>query len=173
MRTRRYSVVFLLAAGAACTRVGSADRSANQQPVDIPAKTELYLRLDRAVDSAKSKVGDRVAAHLESPVVVDGRDVVPKGTKFDLRVTNSLVAREKGSIGLLTLNVDSFSLNGHNYPVKATALTEQTKPLPGSADPNAQAPHLPLREDQAQSNAAVTTQRVLPFVTTEPVHIGG
>jgi hypothetical protein len=97
----------------------------------------------------------------------------PKGTKFDLRVTNSQVAREKGSVGLLTLEVDSFSLNSPKYPVKATALTEQTQPLPASVPPNAQAPHLPLREDQVQSNAAVTPQRVLPFVTTEPVRIGG
>jgi hypothetical protein len=172
MRALGYITVFSLAL-AGCNRVGSADRAANQQSVDIPAKTELYLRLDHGVDSAKSKVGDRVGSRLESPVVVDGRDVLPKGTKFDLRVTNSQVAREKGSVGLLTLEVDSFSLNGHTYPVKATALTEQTKPLPVSAPPNAQAPHLPLREDQAQSNAAVNTQRVLPFVTTEPVRIGG
>jgi hypothetical protein len=99
MRALGYIAVFLLAAVAGCNRVGSP---------------ELYLRLDHDIDSAKSKMGDRVASRLESPVVVDGRDVLPKGTKFELRVTNSQVAREKGSVGLLTLEVDSFSLTDTN-----------------------------------------------------------
>ena len=98
---------------------------------------------------------------------INGRNYI------NFTLTNSQVARDKGSVGLLTLEIDSLSLNGHSYPVKATALSEQTKPLPASAAPNSPAPHLPLREDQAQSNAAVTAERILPFVTTEPVHIGG
>src|SRR5690348_9567549 len=105
MRAQACTAVLFLLAGSGCNSVGSADRPTNQQPVDIPAKTDLYLRLDHGVDSAKAKVGDRVAARLESPIVVNGRDVVPKGTKFELRVTNSQVAREKGSVGLLTLEV--------------------------------------------------------------------
>ena len=133
----------------------------------MPAHTELYLRPVHVVDSAHAKVGDHVAAILESPVVIDGRDAIPAGTEFQLRVTNSHVAQGKGDQGLLTFEVDSFSFNGQKQPIQATALSEQTKPMPRPASPKSLAPDLPVREDQAEANARVDSQRILSFVTTQ------
>ena len=151
---------FAIAIGlAACGRNDSADR---QRIVEVPAQTDLYLGIDRSLDSAKTQVGDVVSATLESAVVAGGREAIPKGTKFLLRVTNSQVAREKGTVGLLTLQVESFRLNGREQEIRSLPVTEQTPPLREGV----RTPGIP-REDQARANAVIPANRVILFVTTD------
>src|SRR5688572_17192451 len=49
--------------------------------VTIPAGTTLPLALTSAVASDTSAVEDSVTAELTSPITIDGRDVLPAGTR--------------------------------------------------------------------------------------------
>ena len=161
------SAVLLCSLG--CGGSGNADRtSENRGGIEEPGQTEIYLRLDHPADSTKAKVGDKVSARLQSPVVAGGKDVVPNGTKFELRVTNSQVAKNPGEVGLLTFELDSFTLNARTYAIKALPVTAETAPLQSSVNEKAQTPHLPLPENQARTNAKVNVDQVLQFVTTQP-----
>jgi len=152
-----------------CGGSGNADRATeNRGGTEVPGQTEIYLRLDHPEDSAKAKVGDKVSARLQTPVIAGGKDVIPNGTKFEVRVTNSQVAKNAGEVGLLTFELDSFTLNGRTYAIKALPVTAETAPLQGSVNEKAQTPHLPLPENQARTNAKVNVDQVLQFVTTQP-----
>ena len=155
-----------------CGGSGNADRAGeNHGGIEVPGQTEIYLRLDHPADSAKAKVGDKVSARLQTPVVAGGKEVIPNGTKFELRVTNSQVAKNAGEVGLLTFELDSFTLNGRTYAIKALPVTAETAPLQSSVNEKAQTAHLPLPENQARTNAKVNVDQILVFVTTQPLTI--
>src|SRR5580765_6273388 len=56
--------------------MGNAELSAARETV-IPAGTILRVRLDNGVGSDLSRVEDTVRGHLASPIVIDGRRIVP------------------------------------------------------------------------------------------------
>lgn len=50
------------------------------QDMRVPAKTELFVTLERSLDSQSATVGDRFHARLAVPVTVDDRIVIPVGS---------------------------------------------------------------------------------------------
>lgn len=171
----------LLAAGCQKSAVttqteGSADRSANSsgQPsgtVEIPRGTQFYVRVDKTLDSAKAKQGDLVEGILNSSIVAGGREVLPVGTKLGVRVTNSQLASAPGSVGLLTLDVETINHGGAKYQVKATPVTVETSQVQHQVDPNKQIPNTPLTEKEGRANAVLQPDRPVLFETTEPVFV--
>jgi hypothetical protein len=152
---------------------GTADRSgsARSGTVEIPARTQFYVRVDKALDSAKAKQGDLVKGTLDSPIVAGGREVLPRGTDLDIRVTNAQVASTPGTVGLLTLDIETVHHGGGDYRVKATPITLETSPVQHSINPNKQVPHLPLTEKQGRANAILDPDRAVLFETIEPVFV--
>jgi hypothetical protein len=61
----------------------------------IPAGTTLRIVLIDAVSSDKNRAGDKFAASLAEPVVIDGKTVLSKGTKLRGRVVD---AKESGRV---------------------------------------------------------------------------
>ena len=61
----------------------------------IPAGTTLRITLIDAVSSDKNRAGDKFAASLAEPVVIDGKTVLSKGTKLRGRVVD---AKESGRV---------------------------------------------------------------------------
>jgi hypothetical protein len=160
-------------ASTASAETGSADRTRtnNAGTVEVPARTQFYVRFDKTLDSAKVKTGDLVIGELDQPIVAGGRDVLPRGTKLDVRVTNSQLASAPGSVGLLTLNIETIKHNGGDYQLQATPVTVQTSPVDKQVDPNAQVPHTPLTEKEGRANAVLRPGQALLFETTAPVSI--
>src|SRR4051794_40810852 len=142
---------------------GSADRTAPSQggTVEIPSGTQFYLRFDKALDSAKVKQGDLVTAELDQPIVAGGRDVLPKGTKFGVRVTNVQLAKDAGTVGLLTFNIETAKHGGADYQVKALPVTVETSPLKTGVNPNAVIPHTPVTEKEGRANAVLRRDQAL------------
>ena len=68
-------------AGAAAGAANPATRPAYRE-VTIPAGTALPLALTSAIASDTSAVEDAVTAELTSPITIDGRDVLPAGTRL-------------------------------------------------------------------------------------------
>lgn len=73
----------------------SATAQRGEREITIPAGTQLRLRLDTGHASDTSRVEERVQAHLATPVVVDGRTVLPANTEAIGHVT---VARPSAKV---------------------------------------------------------------------------
>jgi hypothetical protein len=57
----------------------AGDPASAQSETEIPANTVLWGQLKKDLDSSKLKVEDKFTGDLAEAVVLNGRDVVPKG----------------------------------------------------------------------------------------------
>lgn len=94
--------------------------------VDVPAGTEVQVRLNQTLDTARNRAGDTFSAVLNEPVVANGSVIVPKGTPFRGHLTAAKPSGRLKGRGYLTVTLDSFELNGQSYPVAASSHTGWT-----------------------------------------------
>jgi hypothetical protein len=97
------------------------------KPVVIPIGTVLTVRLQQPVGSKTSHPGDRFAAALAEPLVVNGKTIVPAGAAASGTVTEAHSAgRFKGGA---TLNIALVSLTVHGtpYPIQSMAMSQTSK----------------------------------------------
>jgi hypothetical protein len=98
---------------------GSVKRDDTKTPVyvTIPAGTRISVRTIDAIDSTKSRVGDRFQASLEEPLMVDGNMVAAKGADVYGRLAES---KESGTFtgrSQLRLELTGIVANGQTVPV--------------------------------------------------------
>jgi len=96
-------------------------------PVVIPAGTALTVTIDQTVSTKTNNTGDRFDASLAEPVTIDGKQVLPTGTKASGTVTQSGQAgRIKGSAAL-SLTLDSITVGGQKYSIETSTYSQGTK----------------------------------------------
>jgi len=94
--------------------------------IELPAGTNLVIRMIDGVDSELSSVGQTFAASLDEPVVINGETVIPRGADAVVKLVD---AKESGKItGRTTLTVDlmSVKVNGRMVDVNTETVTEQS-----------------------------------------------
>ena len=89
--------------------------------------TPIQVVLDQPVSADRTKAGDRFAATVAQPVVVDGNTVIPKGARVSGVVVESRHGgRIKGEADL-RLALHSVKVNGTSYPIHTTAFHRSSK----------------------------------------------
>jgi hypothetical protein len=97
------------------------------KPIVVPAGTEIEVTADQSVSSKDSNSGDHFDTSLAQPVVVGDKVVIPKGAKATGSVTDAKSAgRFKGNAAI-TVTLSSVRVNGHEYELKTTEVTESGK----------------------------------------------
>jgi hypothetical protein len=90
---------------------------------EIPAGTNITIRMIDDVDSQGAALGQTFKASVDEPVTVDGRVLVPRGAD----VTTKLVEfKEPGKLaggGQLTLDLSSITVDGKTIDVSTTGVT--------------------------------------------------
>ncbi len=113
------------AAAAAASESAAATAPAE---VTIPAGTSLAVRVDQRISVKTSHAGDTFTGEIVQPITAsDGGLLVPKGS----RVRGVIDAahrrgRFKGA-SLLELRLTAISLDGKEYPVRTSDLTQRKK----------------------------------------------
>ena len=77
----------------------------------LPEGTEIQVRLEQALSSKTAQVEDRVEASVALPVSVDGRVVIPAGTRVQGTVTSVQRGERPVKGGKLELRFDSIYLD--------------------------------------------------------------
>lgn len=96
-------------------------------PVVIDAGKTLAVNIDQEISTKTNNDGDHFRASLAAPVLVDGTEVLPKGTHVHGIVEQSAEAgRVKGS-AVLTIRLDSISANGQSYAIHSSSYTTESK----------------------------------------------
>src|SRR5450759_1431559 len=88
----------------------------------IPSGTLLHVRVDEAIDTRRNRAGDQFSATLSEPIEVDGRTMVPAGTEFSGHVATAGASGRLKGRAFIGLRLDSFRLNGREYPVQTTSV---------------------------------------------------
>jgi len=99
----------------------NASGQAGQASAALASGTAMIAALNAPVDSKKAKPGDSVTAHTTEAVKVDGKTVIPRGTKLVGHVTQAPSKGEGQSQSTLGVIFDRAILkSGQEVPVHAS-----------------------------------------------------
>jgi hypothetical protein len=119
------------AATGASARPSTRSSGPVYRDVTIPEGTTLPLSLTSAIASDTSAVEDRVTAELTRTIVIDGRDVLPAGTRLTGHVTDvDESGRVKGR-AMIAFRLTSLRLADENYDVQVAPSSYQAAATKG------------------------------------------
>jgi hypothetical protein len=81
----------------------------------VPASTLIPVVLNQSVSSEKSSLGQKVDGQVASDVTVNGKVVIPKGSKVNLSVADVHDAGRLKGTPKLWLKIDSIEVRGKTY----------------------------------------------------------
>jgi hypothetical protein len=85
--------------------------------VTIPSGTLLSVRMVDSVDSKTDQVGQTYKASMDSPLVLDGQTIVPKGGEVTLKLTKVASAGNIKGASEVNLQLDRLYVNKKAYTV--------------------------------------------------------
>jgi hypothetical protein len=95
--------------------------------VELPAGTELRVRLSQTVGSAQSQAGEKFETTLHAPVVVENEVVLPKGAVLSGRVVHAVPSGRLKTPARLSVTLDTLEWNGSSYPLTTSSVTRAAK----------------------------------------------
>ncbi len=103
------------------TTRGTMGTTANQRgAVEIPAGTEIDVRLSNTLDSGVAQVEDRFEATTLTDLNVDGRTAIPAGSVVRGVVTAVEPGTRTNRTAKMTVSFDQVTVNGRSYPLRGT-----------------------------------------------------
>jgi hypothetical protein len=92
-----------------------------QQSITLPSGTLFEVRLAETLDTKRNRTGDRFRATLDTPIVAEnGMEIIPRGANFSGRVDTSKASGRLKGRAVMTLELDSFELNGRKYRINTS-----------------------------------------------------
>jgi hypothetical protein len=92
-----------------------------QSSVTLPEGTLFQVRLAETLDTKRNRTGDRFRATLDAPIVAEnGTEIIPRGANFAGRVDTSKASGRLKGRAAMTLELDSFELNGRKYQISTS-----------------------------------------------------
>ncbi|MBI1792474.1 MAG: hypothetical protein HYR60_33545 [Acidobacteria bacterium] len=88
----------------------------------IPAGTVLRVRLQQSLDTSRNRMGDSFSATLDSPVVLNTKTVLPKGTVFQGRLVEADSSGRLKGRAHLAVTLESFDLYGVRHRIATGAV---------------------------------------------------
>src|SRR5271169_1960792 len=94
----------------------------------LPAGTAINMKLDTTLATFSSKAGDAFSARVTTPVVLDGKTVIPIGTTVEGRVTKSNQPRRIAGKPTIAIFPENMVLpNGDRFMLNATLVDTNTR----------------------------------------------
>ena len=86
-------------------------------PVIVPEGTVIPVTLDQVLSSEDNRTGDNFDASLSSPILVDGKTVIPKGARAWGRIVESKASGRLNNPARLELTLTSIEVGGTRYDI--------------------------------------------------------
>ena len=99
---------------------GTATASATTAAGEVPAGTEMDVRLSGRLNSGTANVEDRFEATTLIDFNAGGRTLVPAGSVMRGVVTDVQPATRTNRTARMTLSFDQLTVNGRAYPIRGT-----------------------------------------------------
>ncbi|MGB0034830.1 MAG: hypothetical protein WBP79_05075 [Candidatus Acidiferrales bacterium] len=87
------------------------------KPVTIPEGTVLDVVLNQTISTAENRSGDFFQASLASPVVIDGKTVIPRDALVKGHVVDAEPSGRLRGVAYLDLTLDSVEVNGEPFEI--------------------------------------------------------
>jgi len=94
--------------------------------VQLPAGTNLVIRMIDGVDSEKNAVGQTFSATIDEPVMVNGNTVIPRGSDAVVKLVDSKDSGKFTGRAELTLSLQSVKINGRSFDINTQSVTRES-----------------------------------------------
>jgi hypothetical protein len=93
---------------------------------ELPAGTNIVVRMIDGVDSEQSRVGQTFAASLDEPVMLDGNVVIPRGADAVIKLADSKESGKLTGRTELTLDLVSVKVNGRMVDINTQTVSRES-----------------------------------------------
>jgi hypothetical protein len=103
-----------------------AQAAARRESVELPAGTNLVVRMIDGVDSEVNRVGQTFAASMDEPVTMGGETIIPRGADVVVKLVD---AKESGKLtgrAELTLDLMSVKVDGRMVDINTQSVSRES-----------------------------------------------
>jgi hypothetical protein len=105
---------------AGSSTAASGQTTAARGSSEIPAGTEIDVRLQNSLNSGTAQVEDRFEATTLVDLVMNGRTVIPAGSLMRGVITAVEPGTRTNRTARMTVSFDQVTVNGRSYPMRGT-----------------------------------------------------
>jgi len=105
----------------------SAAAAAGDKSITVPPGTAVSIRLGNSLSSKTSKAGEHFTGTLAQPIEVAGQAAVPAGAEVAGHVMEAEAQGHFKGAAVLSLTLDSITINGESQDIKTSSLTRSIK----------------------------------------------
>jgi hypothetical protein len=102
-------------------------KAVKREPLVVPAGTAVTVSLGSSLGSKLSKAGETFTGSVAKDVLVGSTVAIPQGANVSGTVTDAKALGKFAGGAVLTVRLDSISVNGSDMPVQAEAKTFSEK----------------------------------------------
>jgi hypothetical protein len=95
--------------------------------IELPARTQLRVRLDSDLSSGTSRPGDSFTATVADDVVVDGQTIIPRSARAEGTVVDAKSLGHFKGGALLSVRLDQVHTRWGSYPVATSSIDRAEK----------------------------------------------
>jgi hypothetical protein len=96
-------------------------------PIELPAGTNLVVRMIDGVNSEVNRVGQTFAASLDEPVMVDGSPAIPRGADVVVKLVDSKASGTFTGRSEVALSLASVKVNGRTVDVNTQTVSRESE----------------------------------------------
>src|SRR5260370_20246130 len=93
---------------------------------ELPAGTNLTIRMIEGVDSQTNRVGQTFRASLDQPVMLDGNAVIPRGADVTVKLVDQKDSGKLTGRADLTLSLQAISVNGRMVDINTQSVKQES-----------------------------------------------
>ena len=94
--------------------------------LEIPAGTQLTVRMIDSVDSEASRVGDTFRASIDEPLILNGQTVIPRGADVVARLADDQKSGKIQGRTVLKLILTSVTVNGRPVDISTQDVVKES-----------------------------------------------
>lgn len=142
----------------------SAKTTQEPQLITVPKGMEITATVGQTLATDKNKPGDSFSARLAAPLQVDGKTVIPKGT----RLTGHVVTVKKHE---LKVTLASVTLHGKSYDLETNSIRPPKKSSAKNNDKSNANDSAASKNKDKKDITTVPAQTQLTFKLAKPVTV--
>jgi len=94
--------------------------------IELPAGTNIVVRMIEGVDSEAARVGQTFAASLDEPVMLNGNIVIPRGADVVVKLVDSKESGKLTGRSELTLDLVSIKVDGRMADINTQTVSRES-----------------------------------------------
>jgi hypothetical protein len=102
----------------------AAEAASSRSTVELPAGTNIVIRMIDGVDSERNRVGQTFQASLDEPILLNGETLMARGADVVVKLVDAKQSGKLAGRSQLTLNLVSVKVNGRTVDINTQTVSQ-------------------------------------------------